>query len=127
VKGFENERGVKLGYAEPLAGTVETLDMRGSAKGPHDIVAAAEGFQAVEHRLAVVQHGGGRIQDEWLVRDDTGIVPAAPLGVVQDEHVVGEDIAELQLVVGRPPLQRLGARHGNWRRARIRFIPVVAC
>src|SRR5262249_51485360 len=47
------------------------------------------------------QHGGGRIERERSVRLDARIVPALLFLEVGDEHVVGEDGAERQILVLR--------------------------
>ena len=59
-------------------------------------VRAPVGLQALEAGLAIVQDGGRRVQGQGTVGDDPGVVPALLGGVVHQEHVVGEEVAEAQ-------------------------------
>ena len=103
---FLHHRGVDFRDAQIVGGFVEAPGMVRRAKQADLAILAAEGFQAVEDRLAVVQHAGGGIQRERRVWLDAGIVPALPVLVVHQEHVVGEDLSECQRLVGRGLFRR---------------------
>ena len=76
-------------------------------KHAHAAVGAAERLQAVENGLAVMQHAGGGVQRERRVRDDARVMPAGARPRIHEEHVVGEDFAELQRVVGGRGVRRV--------------------
>ena len=85
------------GDAHAVAGVDAAL---GVAVGPEQldgVVGGAVGLQTLKQLLGVVEHHAGRVQGEGLIGDDAGIVPALTLGVVHQEHVVGEDLAKAQL------------------------------
>ena len=54
-------------------------------------------MSAVKDLLCVVEHHGSGVQFKGAVGDDAGIVPALALGVIHDEHMVGELFAEAEL------------------------------
>ena len=71
------------------------------------------GLHALEDHLRVVQHAGGRVNGDRCIGDDTSVMPALPLVVVHDEHMVGEILTEVQ-VIGIGLLLRVGrAGHGE--------------
>src|SRR5205807_1367815 len=70
-------------------------------KEPDRAVPAAEGLEPLEQRLAVMQDGCGRVEREGRVRLDARVVPALLFLEVGDEHVVGEDVAEGEVLVLR--------------------------
>ena len=79
---------------QPFGRAAEPPRMGVRAEEPDLPVRAAKALEPVEHRLAVMQHGGRRAEPEPAHRGDAGIVPA-PLGaVLHAEHVVGESGAE---------------------------------
>ncbi len=61
-----------------MRGPVQPPGMVGQAEQANLSVSAAERLQAVEDRLAVMQHAGCGIQDERAIRDDPRIMPAFP-------------------------------------------------
>jgi len=68
----------------------------------------------------VMEDGGGRVQREPVVRGNNGLAPPALLRVVLNlQHVVGEGLAEQQLVVGKPGLGLSSADHRQLLRLRI--------
>lgn len=69
-------------------------------------------FQKIPNLKGIVKDRGGRVQGEPVVRRDLRLAPAALLRIVLDlQHVVGEGLAEDQLVVGQPGLGLGGADH----------------
>src|SRR5690606_30389457 len=52
------------------------------------------GLEALEELLGVVEDGRCRVERERPVRFEPGVVPAPALGVVDRDHVVGEDLPE---------------------------------
>ena len=46
-----------------------------------------------------MENNAGGVQDEGGIGNDPGIVPALTAGIVHQEHVIGEDLAEAQLVL----------------------------
>src|SRR5215472_6051143 len=113
MKGFEHEFGVERRNAETLTGLVKAVDVGLRTEETDHAVAAAKRLQAVEHGLSVMQHRRCGIDGEGLVGHDPWIVPAPALGVVQLKHVVGEDGAELQGVVGWPRPRPSRSRNRN--------------
>ena len=82
--------------------------MVGQAEQADAAVGAAKCLQPVEDGLAVVQDAAGGVEGERRIGLDTGVVPALPVFVVHQEHVVGEDIPERQGVIGGRLLRRGG-------------------
>ena len=100
--------GIELGDAQVAGGAVQAAGVVGGAEQAYLAVMASERLEAVEDRLAVMQDAGGGIQDERRVGDDARVVPALPFLIVHQEHVVGEDLAERQRVIGGGLLGRGG-------------------
>ena len=88
------------GDAQAVIGVVGPLGVHVRAEQVGFAVRAAIGLQALEHGLAVVEHHGGGVQLDLLIGHDAGVMPALALGVIHDEHVVGEDVAKAQLRAG---------------------------
>ena len=89
-----------LGDAQTVVGVVGPL---GVHVGAEEIVGAVGGLvslQAFKHLLAIVEHHAGGGQSQVVERLDAGVVPALPSGIVHQEHVVREDLAEAQLAGG---------------------------
>ena len=87
------------GDTHPVAGVDAALGVAVGAEELDVPGGGAVGLQALEQLLGVVEHHGGRVQGEGLIGDNPGIVPAFALGVVHQEHVVGENLAEAQLTL----------------------------
>ena len=83
------------------------------AEEAHHAVLAAKGLEPVEHGLRVVQDGRGGIQGQRSVRLNTEVVPAPPLLVGHDGHVIGKDGPEAKLALIRLRLAGGGTRHGD--------------
>ena len=98
------------GDAQTVGGVLHTL---GVAVGPEQLdgaVGGAVSLHALKNFLGIVQHRGGGVELEGAVGHDAGVVPALTGGVVHDEHMVGEDLAETELrLVHRLGLGRGGA------------------
>ena len=107
-----------LGDAQAVVGVVGALGVHVRAEQVGLAVRAAIGLQALEHRLAVVEHHRGGVQLDLLVRHDARVVPALALGVIHHKHVIGEDVAEAQLLARR----RLRLRRGGALNADIQHV-----
>jgi len=83
------------GDAQPVAGTIEALDVPVHAEDVDRAVLAMEGLEALEDRLAVVQCGERGEYAHGAEGYYLRLVPFS-LAVGHPEHVVGEDIAEAQ-------------------------------
>ena len=78
------------------------------AEQQHAAVRGAVRLHALEALLRVVEHQRGGVQRQRMVRLDAGRVPAAALGVIHDEHMVGVMAAEAQIFFVRLRLRRGG-------------------
>jgi hypothetical protein len=107
---LQDQVGIDGRDAHALGRPVEPGDVLVGTEQPDLAVPAAEPLQALEERLAVVQDGGRRIERERSVGLDPGVVPALLLLEVRDEHVIGEHVAEGQVLVLRPVLPLCRAR-----------------
>jgi hypothetical protein len=70
------------------------------AKEPDLVRGGTEGLQAIEDRLPVVQDDRRGLQRKRTIGLDAGVIPANVGGIIDQQHVVGEDLAEPQLVIG---------------------------
>lgn len=112
-------------HAEPDHGVVHALHVHVGAEQTHVAIHAQVRLHALEalragaaervcthmraarswarkprsHLEAVVQRTGRRVDREWLQRVDARRAPAAAGGPVHLQHVVGEGLAELQLLL----------------------------
>ena len=86
----------QLGDAHPVAGGVDPLHVFHGAEELDGAVGGAVGLQALKDLLGVVEHHGGGVQREGGVGYDPGVVPALTLVIVEQEHVVGKNLAEAQ-------------------------------
>ena len=103
-----------FGDAQPVVGFIRPLGVHVRPEQVGLAVRAAIGLQALEHRLPIVEHHGRGVQRYLLIGHDAGVVPALALGVIHDKHVVGEDVAEAQLLArGRLRLGRGGFFNAN--------------
>jgi hypothetical protein len=68
------------------------------AECANSAVCSTKRLEAVEHGLRVVQHGGGRLESERLVGNDSGVVPPAFGLEVHHEDVIREVPAEAQRI-----------------------------
>ena len=87
--------------AETVAGAVEPGDIFPRAEELHTAVRAAVGLEALKDLGAVVQDAGRRGHGDGPEGHDARVVPAVLVSVVHEEHVVGENGAEAELVGGR--------------------------
>jgi len=83
--------------AQTVSRILHPLCIAVRAEQLNGIVCGAVSLHALKDLLCVVEHDRRRVQLERSIGDDTGIVPAFALGVVHDEHVVGELLAEAEL------------------------------
>ena len=79
------------------AESLEALGVGVGAEQVHAAVVALVGLQAFKDLLRVVQHGHRRIEREIGARFDACVMPAPPLRVADDRHVIGEHPAEARL------------------------------
>src|SRR5437773_5585742 len=85
---------------------VHALDVLLGPEEPDRPVLAAERLESVEDGLGVVEDGGRGVEGDRGVRLDPRVVPALLLLELGEEHVVGEDGAEAELVILGPRLPR---------------------
>lgn len=78
---------------------VQSLDVFVRAEEAHLSLAVFVGFHPLEALDAIVQPGGSRGEGEVLEGNDFGFVPASVHIPVDLQHVVGEGLAELQVLV----------------------------
>src|SRR2546430_1624173 len=97
--GLQHHLGIERRNAHALGRPVQALDVLLGTEEADLAVATAERLEALEQALAVVQHGRGWIHRERTVGLDARVVPALLLLEVHHEHVVGEDVAEGEVLV----------------------------
>ena len=116
--GIDRDQGIEaladdvdgqFGHAHDLRRAVEAFGMALGAEQADLPVIATEGLQPIEDRLAVVQHRGGGVERQRAIGNDSRVEPALPRFIIHQEHVVGEDLAEGKLVIGRLRLRVGGA------------------
>ena len=95
--------GVDAGQADTVAGLVQAGHVvprteQLHAEYAHLAVGTAVGLQTLKDLGAVVEDARGGGEGNGAVGDDAGIMPALGVRVVHNEHVVGEVVAEAQLV-----------------------------
>lgn len=88
-----------MGECTDVGRVLQTLGIAVRPEELNGVVHGAIGLHALEDLLCVVEHHAGRIHLEGLIGDDAGIVPALALGVVHQEHMIGEDLAKAQLAL----------------------------
>ena len=54
------------------------------------------GFQSFKNLLAIVEAFGKRIQFDRAIGNNAGIMPALPLVIIHDKHVVGKNFAKTE-------------------------------
>ena len=109
---------VDLGQGEAVGRVVDAGGVVARAEGPDGPVGVPVGLDALEHRLAVVEHRGPRGQGQRPVGHDPAVLPPPVPGPPHVGHVVGEFAPEGQLPhdVG-VLLLRGGGRVGGQREA----------
>ena len=78
------------GDAQFLGGADHAADILVRTEELDFALRGAVGLEALEDLLGVVEHHGAGLQLQGAVGDDAGVVPAHALGVVHEEHMVGE-------------------------------------
>ena len=91
--------GRNLRDAEAAVRVVRALDVLIRAEQKDAAVFRLVGLHALEHLLAVVEHHGGGVQGNRLVRNNLRIMPALFRVVLHHIHVVREDLAEAELAL----------------------------
>lgn len=102
---------VECGQARTVCGQIHAVHIHIRPEHADASVDAAVRFHALEQFDGVVQHLGGRMNDEILHGCDFRALPAAQVAMPRHlHHVIGEDLAEAQIVGVRFRLQlmRLG-------------------
>lgn len=95
---------------EALAGGVQALEVLAGTEELDFAVGGAVGLHALKDLLRVVQAGAGRVHRDGAVGDDARVVPALSVVVVHQEHVVGKDMAEAEVVLVGLLLRMIGQR-----------------
>ena len=95
--------------AQTVGRILEALCVALRAEQLHGVVRGAVSLHALKDLLCVVEHDSGRVQRERSIGDDAGIVPALALGIVHNEHMVGELLAEAELRLVLRLLLRMGS------------------
>ena len=86
------------GDAEAVVGVVGPLGIHVRAEKVVGPIIPLVGLQALEYLLRVVQDVGAGHEFNGTVGDDARVVPALALVVIHEEHMVGENLAEAELV-----------------------------
>ena len=97
--------GIELWQTQTLAGAVQAGDILPRTEKLHAAVGTAVGLQPLKDLGAVVQDAGGGGERDGTVGHDARVVPALAGVVVHEEHMVGKDGAEAELIGRR---QRAG-------------------
>lgn len=79
-------------------GVVHTRDVLRRPEELNGALSRAVGLQALEYLLRIVQDVCAGHEFNGTIGDDTRIVPALALVVIHEEHMVGENLAEAELV-----------------------------
>ena len=85
------------GHAETVRGIVKTVRVAVGAEQLDLAVRGAVGLHALKNFLCVVEHSGSRVHLPRAIGDDAGVMPALARGIVHQEHVVAELLAEAEL------------------------------
>ena len=88
-----------LGDAHAVGGILHPLGVALRTEELNGIVHGTIGLHALKKLLGIVEHHGGGVHGEGGVGDDAGVVPALPVGIVHQEHVVCENLGEAQLAL----------------------------
>ena len=71
----------------------------GVVGGPEELYAAVGspiGLQPFKDLLGIVEHHGGGVQHKGAIGNDAGVVPALSGVIVEQEHVIGKNLAKPQ-------------------------------
>ena len=80
-------------------------------------VRGAIGLHALKQLLCVMEHHGGGVHFKAAVGNDAGVKPTLALGVVHNEHMIGELFTEaqlgfvLRLLLGMSGFRNLDVQH----------------
>ena len=85
-----------LGDAQALTGVVHAAGVVIGTEQLHAAVGSAVGLHTLKHFLGVMEHHAGRLQLQRSVGNDTGVMPTLACLVIEQEHMVGEHLAEFQ-------------------------------
>ena len=86
-----------LGDAQTVSRVLHTLCVALGAEQLDGVIRSAVSLHALEDLLCIVEHDRSGVQREGCVGDDAGVMPALALGIVHNEHMVGELLAKTQL------------------------------
>lgn len=99
-------------HAHALGATGEALKIGAGTEEVEAALRRTVALEALENLLAIVQNLTGGVQRKVAVGHDAGVVPALAVGIVDHEHMVGEDVAKAQLaLIGRLVFQIPGQIH----------------
>ena len=88
----------KLRDAETLVGAVHSLNVLVGTEKLNRAVGRAVRLESLKHLLRIVEDHARGVKRKVLIRHDARVMPALSLVVVHDKHVVGEVLAESEVV-----------------------------
>ena len=105
---------VDLRHAHALGRAIHALKVVARTEEIQTAVLAAIALHAFKDFLRIVEHGAGRIHHKRAIGHHTGIMPAASLFIIHDEHMIGKDLAKAEFGFILRLFFRIGCeRHRN--------------
>src|SRR5690606_17469279 len=111
---FQEQLFGQLRHGDPVRRTLEPAGVGVGAERSDRAVGLPVGLQTFENRLAVVQHGGGRVELQGVVRFHFRVMPAALTGPPDGHHVISEEPSKSRIrQYFLPAFRRSGIGMGN--------------